>query len=82
MRKIFCDGCRKELTGRTYYSIGEIEKNLPAGNPKRWLHLVRGRTQIVGKEESWVAYLDLHFCEACYNKPVRPKDFLRLSGGR
>ncbi len=80
MHKTFCNGCQKELTGQVYYQISEIEKNLPTNNPKKWLHLRQGETEVVGQEESWLAYLDLHFCERCIQNPIAPLDLLKLSG--
>ena len=82
MEKTFCDVCKKELTGKVHYSISEVEKNLPTGNPKRWLYLRQGKREIVGREEPWVAYVGLHFCEGCFKKPIVPANLLKLPGAR
>ena len=64
-----CNSCGKVLEKTdAYYTIGEIEYH--NGKPSKTIRLIienDAKTEGL-KEESWVNYTDLDFCEECFNK--------------
>ena len=72
MRIDKCDGCNKLLDRKTdaFYSICEITKHIPDSHYSRMVITKHGESNedINQITESWVNYLDIDLCEACWEK--------------
>jgi len=64
-----CDNCKKILEKEPYYSVGEIEYTIPGSSFGRLIvSKSKGSQTKETRKESWVNYVDLDFCEACWKK--------------
>jgi len=73
-----CDECKRELNRKedSVYEIGSIECRHPSRSEIH-LRMEKAPHQDVSQsiKQSWVHYMDLHFCDLCWNK----LDFKRYS---
>lgn len=64
-----CNGCKKLLENEPYYTIGEIAHTVPGTSYVRMVLRTDKHSKVKEKrEESWVDYSDLDFCESCWKK--------------
>ena len=63
-----CDRCGGLLDNEKYYESGNIEFNCPDKKSIRISFDDKDGESGYNNTESWCRYLDLHFCELCWDK--------------
>lgn len=63
-----CNRCSADLSNEKHYEVGNIEFNHPNTKHTRISFNDSEGESGYSTNESWCRYLDLHFCELCWDK--------------
>jgi len=77
MRLTYCDVCKTDLTNKVFYTLDEITRETPDKYTSTRVIFKDNDNQVSMEKGRWCYYLDTHYCEECFGKPVVLKDLVK-----